>query len=260
MKHLVFAKYQGAGNDFIVIDDRKLRFPVTEAEYIAHLCHRRLGIGADGVILLQPSKDADFRMRIFNADGKEAAQCGNGLRCLVDYIRNTLEGASPLSIETQDRITSCSWKDDIITVDLGSYTWMHQDIVRPPFSMDLIHTGVPHAVVFVESINRPDFKEVASSLRAPSEFAPEGANVNFVELRKDVLWTRVYERGVEDETLACGTGAAAVAIAAKKKYHLKNPVCVMPLSEEALWVEINPSSLRLSGRATCVFQGVVLHW
>ncbi len=252
-----FAKYHGAGNDFIIIDDRRLKFPVEDQKYIEHLCEHRLGIGADGLVLLQPSETADFKMRIFNADGKEAAQCGNGLRCLVDFIRQMGHPSPNLSIETLERTVQCSWEGDQITVDLGAYVWAHDNFPLGSLSLQLIHTGVPHAVAFVKNLAIPDFALIASKLRFHEVFAPQGTNVNFAELRGDKVYTRTYERGIEEETLACGTGAAAVAVAAMKKYTLKNPVCIVPASGEELFVDVTPQTVQLRGRATFVFHGFI---
>ncbi|HEX2579843.1 MAG TPA: diaminopimelate epimerase [Rhabdochlamydiaceae bacterium] len=256
---LPFAKYHGAGNDFVIFDDRSLRFPAGDHKFIEHLCEHRLGVGADGVVLLQPSEKADFRMRIFNADGKEAAQCGNGLRCLVDFIRQMGYPHSNLTIETHERIVECSWEGDQITVDLGAYIWAHDNFPIDPFSLQLIHTGVPHAVAFVSDLAIPDFQSIASKLRFHKAFAPQGANVNFAEVKGNKIYTRTYERGVEEETLACGTGAAAVAIAAMKKYQLKNPICIVPASREELFVEVMPKTVKLKGRATFVFHGSICY-
>lgn len=255
--HLPFAKYHGAGNDFLLIDDERMRFPVTDPDYIAHLCHRRLGVGADGIVLLQLSEKADFRMRIFNADGKEAAQCGNGLRCLVDFIRQKGYFSEKLLIETQLRIVPCSWQNNQITIDLGTPQWLLHDVPLDSFSLQLIHTGVPHLVAFVDRLDIPDFKSIASKLRYHEIFSPAGANVNFAQLQEGKIYVRTYERGVEDETLACGTGAAAVAIAARRKYSLQNPVCVVPVSQEELFVEQTLETVRLTGSATFVFHGSV---
>jgi diaminopimelate epimerase len=254
---LNFAKYHGAGNDFVIFDDTRLKFPMEDQKFIKHLCEHRLGVGADGVILLQPSEKADFRMRIFNADGKEAAQCGNGLRCLVDFIQHMGHPLPNLSIETQERIVQCSWEGDQITVDLGAYIWAHDNFPIGSFSLQLVHTGVPHVVAFVKDLAIPDFQLVASKLRFHKAFAPQGANVNFAQMKGDKIYTRTYERGVEEETLACGTGAAAVAVAAMKKYQLKNPICIVPASREELFVEVTSQTVRLRGLATFVFHGSI---
>jgi len=195
-------------------------------------------------------------MRIFNADGKEAAQCGNGLRCLVDFIRQSKRISSPLAIETEERVVACSWEGDQITVDLGAPQWLFKHTVDS-YLLQVINTGVPHAVAFVENLEIPDFKSIASKLRHNTIFSPEGTNVNFAWLQGDKIYTRTYERGVEDETLACGTGAAAVAVAAIKEYKLKSPICIIPASQEELFVEVDSKTVRLRGRATFVFHGVV---
>jgi len=254
-----FAKYHGAGNDFVIIDDRKLKFPIQDQKFIQHLCEHRLGVGADGVILLQTSEKADFRMRIFNADGKEAAQCGNGLRCLVDFIRQMGHPSQHLTIETQERIVQCSWEGDQITVDLGAYIWAHDNFPIGSFSLQLVHTGVPHAVAFVKDVAMPDFQSVASKLRFHEAFAPQGANVNFAQMKGGKIYTRTYERGVEEETLSCGTGAAAVAVAAMKKYKLQNPICIVPASQEEIFVEVSFHTVKLRGRATFVFHGSIFY-
>ena len=254
---LSFAKYHGAGNDFVIFDDRNLKFPLEDQKFIEHLCEHRLGVGADGVILLQPSEKADFRMRIFNADGKEAAQCGNGLRCLVDFIKQMGHPSQTLSIETQERIVPCSWNNNQISVDLGAYIWAHDNFPIDSFSLQLVDTGVPHAVAFVKDLALQDFTSIASKIRYHEAFAPQGANVNFAQMKSGKIYTRTYERGVEEETLACGTGAAAVAVAAMKKYQLKNPICIVPASREELFVEVTPKKVLLKGRATFVFHGVI---
>lgn len=254
---LPFAKYHGAGNDFVIFDDRKSVFPIADQKFIEHLCEHRLGVGADGVILLQSSEKADYRMRIFNADGKEAAQCGNGLRCLVDFIKQMGHPVPHLTIETQERIVKCSWEGDQITVDLGAYIWAHDNFPIEPFSLQLVHTGVPHAVAFVKDLSMPDFQSVASKLRFHAAFAPHGANINFAQIKDGKIYTRTYERGVEEETLACGTGAAAVAVAAMKKYQLKNPICIVPASHEELFVQVESQTVQLRGKATFVFHGFI---
>jgi len=253
-----FAKYHGAGNDFILVDDRVLKFPVADEAFIVHMCQHRLGIGADGLILLQPSELADFRMRIFNADGKEAEMCGNGLRCLVDFIRQDGFKLREVSIETQGRIVQCTWKGDKISVDLGSYEQYGKPVKIEPYTLHMVNTGVPHAVAFVETLEHPQFTAVASKIRSHPALGPEGANVNFAQFYEGKIYTRTYERGVEDETLACGTGAAAVAIAAVQKYGLKNPVCIVPASQEELFVEVHSDRVHLLGQATLVFIGSIV--
>lgn len=247
----LFAKYHGAGNDFIVIDDRKETFPATDSKFIQSLCHRQFGIGADGLLLLQESTAADCRMRIFNADGQEAAMCGNGLRCLVDFAYREGVISEHGTIETTNRIVPCEWSRGEITVDLGSYE-THTELSVDELELQVVNTGVPHAIAFVE---QDDQFEKAAQIRSHASFGSEGANVNFAIFKEGKLYTRTFERGVEGETLACGSGAAAVAVAAQKKFHLPNPITIVPRSGEELKVDVFPTQLRLKGKATFVFHG-----
>ncbi len=250
-----FAKYQGAGNDFLIFDDREETFPISDADYLRFLCDRHLGIGADGLLLLQRSQKADLRMRIFNSDGREASMCGNGLRCLVDFAYQLELIGSHSVIEIADREVHCLWEEGGITVDLGAHEWIHSNLSIDCFGIDVIHIGVQHAVVFVE--NHDLFLSHAPYLRNHPLMGMEGANVNFAVLKEGVLYTRTFERGVEAETLACGSGAAAVAIAASHRHQLKNPITIIPRSQEPLKVEVLPSTVRLSGKATFVFHGSI---
>jgi diaminopimelate epimerase len=249
---LFFAKYHGAGNDFIVIDDRKETFPLSDLNFIRFLCQRQMGVGADGLLLLQTSREADARMRIFNSDGQEAAMCGNGLRCLIDFAYQLNLIGAKSSIQIGKRIVDCEWKENEITVDLGPYERLQNELSFNSLKFQLFHTGVPHAVAFVEN---DDQFSLAPQIRFHPSLGKEGANVNFAILKENKLHIRTYERGVEGETLSCGSGAAAVALAAQHTYHLSNPITIVPRSGEELKVDVLPSSVRLSGQATCVFHG-----
>ncbi|MGD0664867.1 MAG: diaminopimelate epimerase [Rhabdochlamydiaceae bacterium] len=248
---ILFAKYHGAGNDFILIDDQSETFPVSNHNFIQSVCQRQTGIGADGLILLQKSEKADARARFFNSDGKEVALCGNGLRCLVDFAYQLERIGAKSTLETNDRLVACEWNDGEITVDIGPYTWLHP-LSFESLDIQVVNTGVPHAVAFVE--DHTQFS-MAPQIRSHASLGMEGANVNFAVLTDNKLHVRTYERGVEGETQACGTGAAAVAVAAQKKYHLPNPITIVPRSGEELKVDVSPASLRLTGKATFVFHG-----
>ena len=238
---VIFSKYHGSQNDFLVIDDRDEIFPI-DRQLIASLCHRKKGVGADGILLLQKSRVADCRMRIFNADGSEAAMCGNGLRCLVAFARE--KGARCETVEVGGRVVRCSMEGEWITVDLGHYKWEREG------ERYLVDVGVPHAVVFVS-----DHQGVVEHVK---EFSGH-INLNFAVFKQDKLYNRTFERGV-GETAACGSGAAAVAIAARDLYGMKNPVTVVPLSEEELKVVVYEDRVLLSGRAVSVFNGVSEEW
>lgn len=211
-----FVKYQGAGNDFILIDLRKSPSFPDPAAFAVRVCERRFGIGADGFLLLLPSKSADYRMRIFNADGSEPSMCGNGLRCLVDFIVKS-ENVVNVSIETLHGVLKCRKVEDEIAVNLGPPAILHWPCEMADGSVFIVNTGVPHAVLFVDNLESVDVASLGRKIRFDSRFAPQGVNVNFVcPTAEGRLALRTYERGVEAETLACGTGAAAAAFVASE--------------------------------------------
>lgn len=262
---LSFSKYQGAGNDFIIIDDRAGFFPIENDLFIRNLCDRRFGIGADGLLLLQGSSCANFRMRIFNSDGKEVGMCGNGIRCFVHYLRSLGFREEQFLIETMHDTVTCQIKGDKISVKLEKPHVLHWGVQIENEEKNLeafvVHTGVPHAVIFVEDLDAVDVEGLGRKIRNHTLFAPQGVNVNFAKLGPDgSVRVRTYERGVEGETLACGTGAAAVALTVSQKWDLPSPVRVLPLSKECLEIHVGQSSLggkslELVGSACCVFEG-----
>ena len=251
---VAFSKYHGAGNDFILIDDLALSFPETNGELIARLCHRQKGIGADGLILLQPSSGADFRMRIFNADGREVEMCGNGLRCLVHFINSDHPS---LLIETQDGPVRCHREGEKISTHLRAPRMLFWNLSyalcgkeRQLYGVD---TGVPHAILFEEDLSRTDVDNWGREIR---HFFPRGVNVNFVQVNpKGSLSVRTYERGVEKETLACGTGIAASAFVAAKLYGLESKIEVMAASKEILEVALLNDGIEVKGPAVLVYDG-----
>lgn len=224
---LSFTKYHGAGNDFILIDFRNASPLLDPALLARRLCARRLGIGADGLILLCPSEAADFKMRIFNADGSEPSMCGNGIRCLYDFVQKREIIPSELKIETLHGILTCRRNGEEIVVNLGAPEIIHWPIHLDQGQLFVLDTGVPHAVLFVDELDKVDVAEVGKKIRFHSQFAPQGVNVNFATIDpKGALSIRTYERGVEAETLACGTGAAAAAFVAMKHRGLPSPVFI----------------------------------
>lgn len=209
-----FKKYQGTGNDFILIDDREERFDRKDFQTIALCCDRRFGIGADGLILLRKSKVADFTMVYFNADGHESTLCGNGARCTVAFAASIGIIENNTSFEAIDGIHSA-----VIDVKGNIALRMH-DVDQIISSEDRIFldTGSPHHIEAVQNLSDADVVNWGRQIRNSEPYGKEGTNVNFVEQKsKDVFDIRTYERGVEDETLSCGTGATAVALA---MYHL----------------------------------------
>ncbi len=206
---LKFYKYHGAGNDFIVIDNRMSSFKV-QSGTINRMCNRRFGIGADGLMLLENTENSDFYMRYFNSDGKESTMCGNGGRCMVAF-------ANALGIikgKTQFMASDGLHKANII--DSRTVTLQMKDIKTfETYGEDFyLDTGSPHYVRFVDDISSAPVYNDGKQVRHDKRFAPGGTNVNFVQVDKDLnLSVRSYERGVENETLACGTGIVASAIA-----------------------------------------------
>lgn len=210
--NLEFYKYQGCGNDFVIIDNRSQIFDKPNTKLINFLCNRRFGIGADGLICLENAEGFDFKMVYFNADGNESSMCGNGGRCIVAFAKylnilknkahfTAIDGAHKAEIE--DDIVSLGMQDisDILVTDTHLF----------------LDSGSPHHVTFVDDVESVDVKSEGSKIRYGAPYFKEGSNVNFVtQIEGNTFKVRTYERGVEDETLSCGTGVTAVAIAIHK--------------------------------------------
>jgi len=205
-----FYKYQGAGNDFIMIDDRELQFP-TSVELVNHLCDRRFGIGADGLILLRNYPDFDFEMVYFNSDGNLASMCGNGGRCTAAFAKQLGIKEEEYYFMAVDGEHRAFIKDRLVSLQMKNVNQISKrgsDIV--------LDTGSPHYIRFVDQIKDMDVVKLAKEIRYNQEFKEKGINVNFVakdNAKANHITLRTYERGVEDETLACGTGVVASALA-----------------------------------------------
>jgi diaminopimelate epimerase len=213
-----FAKLVAAGNDFILMDNRVLR--ITSAarlkDLAARMCDRKYGIGADGLLVLESSAAGGFKMRIFNPDGTEAGMCGNGARCFAYYLSGGKKDFS-LSFETKSGTVKARVNGFFVRINItgpkGLRLGIPLKLSGRSIRVNFIDTGVPHAVIFVEGLQRIDVSGLGRRIRYHSRFAPEGANVDFVEVIKpDAIKIRTYERGVEGETLACGTGSIAAAL------------------------------------------------
>ncbi|MBK0369965.1 diaminopimelate epimerase [Flavobacterium agrisoli] len=205
-----FYKYQGTGNDFVMIDNRSEFFPKENVQIIERLCDRRFGIGADGLILLENDSNTDFKMVYYNADGNESSMCGNGGRCLVAF-------AQQLGVINSKTIFIATDGLHHASVDQNGLVALQMiDVPEIDFheNYTFLNTGSPHHVELVPDLEQCDVKGKGAQLRYSDLYAPKGSNINFVKKINDNTFAlRTYERGVEDETLACGTGATAVAIA-----------------------------------------------
>lgn len=221
-KIIPFTKMQGAGNDFIVIEARK---DLNYRNLARRVCQRTFGIGADGLLVLDTSKKADYRMHIINADGSVAQMCGNGIRCLAAYIvRHRKPQVLPFFIETLAGIIVAKARDETALVKLSQPYDYQPDIplnvLGKKIHVNYINTGVPHTVIYVDALSNIDVAAIGRAVRYHKRFAPAGTNVNFVEqIARDRIAVRTYERGVEDETKACGTGSVAAAVISFLKTH-----------------------------------------
>lgn len=257
----------GAGNDFILADNRAGKLALS-AEQVSRLCDRRFGVGADGVLLLVPcaSKRADFAWQFWNSDGSQAEMCGNGARCFARFIQRLTHWDKPtLSFETIAGVITAEFEGDRVTVGL-----------TPPRDLRLkepihtaagivevcsLNTGVPHAVVFVPDADKAMVNENGRELRFHTHFGPRGTNVNFVQvLDRNRIRVRTYERGVEGETLACGTGVSASALVSAALHGFTSPIGVQVQGGDELEVSFQQaeggfSDVRLKGPATFVFEG-----
>jgi len=205
-----FYKYQGTGNDFVMIDNRAQKFPKEDINLIAHLCDRRFGIGGDGLILLENDPESDFKMVYYNSDGNQSTMCGNGGRCLVAFAKKLAVIDNKTTFNAVDGLHHAAVDVDGIV----SLQMIDVDSINKFEHYSFLNTGSPHHVQIVDDLENYNVKDNGATIRYSELYGDEGSNINFVKKIDDITFSlRTYERGVEDETLACGTGATAVAIA-----------------------------------------------
>ncbi len=205
-----FYKYEGTGNDFVMIDNRQQVFPKNDTTVIERICDRRLGIGADGLILLENDTVTDFRMVYYNSDGNESSMCGNGGRCLTAFAKKLGIISNETTFIATDGVHHAS------ILDNGNVSLQMKDVTHVQIENDYVflNTGSPHHVTLVDDLANYNVKNNGAKIRYSELYGAEGSNVNFVKpLSENHFALRTYERGVEDETLSCGTGATATAIA-----------------------------------------------
>jgi diaminopimelate epimerase len=235
-----FMKMSGSGNDFILIDHRKPILNEDEMKGVARkVCQRRVSVGADGLILIEKSEKANFKWRFFNSDGSEAEMCGNGGRCAARFAWLKGIAGPSLTFETLAGILSAQVDGKRVKLEMTKPFGLKLDenisIKGKEMVLSSINTGVPHAVFFLDDIDGADVFKIGRAIRYHPHFAPAGANANFVRRENPShLSIRTYERGVEDETLACGTGVVASALVAAFKGLVKSPVSVKTQGGETL--------------------------
>ena len=253
---LKFYKYQGTGNDFIIFDNLDGRLQFTKQQ-VADMCHRRFGIGADGLMLLEKEEGYDFRMVYYNSDGNQSTMCGNGGRCLVKFAHDLKIISAHAHFVAVDGPHTAHVKDGIVYLEMKNV----EDIERPNGHF-FLNTGSPHYVEMKSGVKELDVFELGKSIRYNDRFKKEGTNVNFVELLpSNKILVRTYERGVEDETYSCGTGVTASAITASLSgYH--SPIDIETLGG-ALQVSFDKKesgafeNVYLIGPALRVFEGQI---
>ena len=236
MDKIEFYKMSGSGNDFIIIDNRNNIVDENSlSNFIANVCRRKMAVGADGMILVENSDDADFKWRFFNSDGSVAEMCGNGARCVARFAYLNNIAGSNMSFETLAGLVKAEVIEERVKVKMTNPSELKADdaveLKNGLVSISSINTGVPHVVMVKDSIDDIDIVKIGREIRYHDKFSPAGTNVNFAcRIKNNTIAVRTYERGVEDETLACGTGAVASAIIMANKMKIDSPLSVLTRS------------------------------
>jgi diaminopimelate epimerase len=266
MKQIPFYKMSGAGNDFIIIDNRNRIVGDTDLSgFIAGVCRRKMSAGADGLILIEASDKCDFRWRFFNSDGSKAEMCGNGARCAARFAHVIGIAGTRLSFETEAGIVSARIHEDRVKVKMPDPSGLKLayplELSDRSLEISSINTGVPHVVVMVEQVADVDVVALGREIRLHQTFAPAGTNANFAQrLKGNAIEIRTYERGVEDETLACGTGAIASAIISAGQFKMSSPIDVKTRSGAYLTIYYDAedgqfNEIYMEGDARIIYTG-----
>ncbi|HAM70127.1 MAG TPA: diaminopimelate epimerase [Verrucomicrobiales bacterium] len=266
---LEFTKMNGAGNDFVLVDNRAGSIHLTP-DQVVRLCHRQRGIGADGLLLLEPCRSgrADWAWAFYNSDGSMADMCGNGARCFARFIQKVTGASGQTTFETGAGVITATFHGDRVTVGLTSPKdeRLRESVPTTAGKLEVhsVNTGVPHAVVYVPDADQVKVQQVGAELRYHDHFKPRGTNVNFAQvLGPGLIRVRTYERGVEGETLACGTGVTASALVTARLHQFQSPVSVRVQGGDLLEVGFREEAgrfteVRLTGPADFVFEGRTL--
>ncbi len=284
MKKIPFMKFSGAGNDFIVVDNRdRVLDPKKMTAFVSGVCRRHLSVGADGLIFVEKSRKYDFRWRFHNNDGGEASFCGNGARCVARFAYLKKIAPKSMRFEGAAGIVEAEVNGEQVTVHVPEPSDIRPNIrlAVPPYRRrrndipgeasvphegtmlegHAINTGVPHFVYFVQDVATAEVIGIGRPIRWHEAFKPDGTNVNFTQVvDRHTIKIRTYERGVEDETLACGSGALATALLAALVHKVESPITVIPLSGMPLRVSFKQAgerftNLTLTGEARAVYDG-----
>ena len=256
-----FFKYEGTGNDFVIIDNRHLEFQKNNKLLIQNICDRKIGVGADGLILLENHQDADFNMIYYNSDGSESGFCGNGSRCIT-HLANLLSIIEDNAIfNAVDGIHESRIVNGMISVRMNDVLKSEVYRYKDNFNTTFIDTGSPHLIRLCENIDSIKLVKEARAIKSKYSEYSEGININFCEINKSKIKLRTYERGVEDETLSCGTGAVATAIFLKDSSFINHDKIEILMKGGAINVELKSnetsySNIWLSGEVNMVFKGV----
>lgn len=264
-----FYKMTGGGNDFVLLDNRKGKIRADYSALAKKLCDRKFSIGADGLLALETAKDADFRMVYYNADGSRAEMCGNGARCIARFAYLHKAAPKKMDFMTDAGLIGAEIKTDTVKIKMSEPKGLRLDfpikLDGKEINLSSLNTGVPHAVLMVSDIEKADVQAMGRQIRYHRDFAPAGTNVNFVKHRDNhSLTVRTYERGVEGETLACGTGVVASSLIAAAKSLVESPVACATRGGDVMnvYFKFNPkdgsfSDVYLEGPALVCFQGEV---
>ncbi|MEA1878609.1 MAG: diaminopimelate epimerase [Bacteroidota bacterium] len=257
MAELRFQKWQATGNDFVIIDNRNGILTDLSSEWISRICNRNFGVGADGFMFIQNHPELDFEMKYYNADGLEAEMCGNGARSIIGFVKNLRIIDNSTTFQAIDGVHQ-GW---VLRPDYYRIKMVDVDEIIENEKGISLNTGVPHLVIFTEAPDQTDVFQLGKEIRYSKEFAPKGSNVNFSNYSDNILRMRTYERGVENETLSCGTGAVASAIATeylnnygKSTYEVQVPGGKLKVSFERT-NKNHFQEIYLEGEAKMVFEG-----
>jgi len=266
MKNIIFYKFSGSGNDFIIIDNRQnILTPPSLPGFVMNLCKRKMSAGADGLILIENSQNADFKWHFYNSDGSLAEMCGNGARCAARFAFLNEIAGKRMSFETVAGIVNAEILDEMVKIKLTDPVDFIPDFILElssgNTSLGKINTGVPHVVIETDDLDNINLVKLGKEIRFHNLFAPAGTNVNFASIKnKNTIEIRTYERGVEDETLACGTGSVASAMIIAHNRGIKPPLKVITRSGCILTIHFKEKGgdfydVYLEGDARIIYKG-----